>query len=93
MSRVARAHGWLGVGLLAPLLVWALTGLLFHLKPGWSGAYEGLSAFRSDQPIDLTAVRPLADAASAMSGPVAEAFTPETVRAAYGDRAAHIISA
>jgi manganese/zinc/iron transport system ATP- binding protein len=25
------------------------------------------------------------------SGPVAEAFTPETVRAAYGDRAAHLI--
>lgn len=39
-----RLHRWLGLLLLVPLLLWITTGLLFHLKPGWSGAYEMLDS-------------------------------------------------
>jgi hypothetical protein len=35
-------HRMLGLVLLAPILVWAVTGLLFQLKPGWDAAYASL---------------------------------------------------
>ena len=38
-----RAHRALGLALALPILLWAATGLLFHLKPGWEGAYAALS--------------------------------------------------
>jgi uncharacterized iron-regulated membrane protein len=42
----ARVHRWLAIVLVAPLVVWSITGLLFHLKPGWDRAYDQLSAER-----------------------------------------------
>lgn len=42
----ARAHRWLAIALVVPLVVWSVTGLLFHLKPGWARAYDLLSAER-----------------------------------------------
>ena len=42
----ARAHRWLAIVLVGPLVVWSISGLLFHLKPGWGRAYEMLSAER-----------------------------------------------
>lgn len=41
-----RIHRWLAIVLCVPLVVWTVTGLLFHLKPGWSRAYDMLSAER-----------------------------------------------
>ncbi|MGH1370768.1 MAG: PepSY domain-containing protein [Cellvibrionaceae bacterium] len=38
----ARVHKWLGVVLLAPLCVWALTGGIFLIKPGYEQAYQKL---------------------------------------------------
>lgn len=42
----AAAHRWLAIVLVVLLAVWSVTGLLFHLKPGWSRAYDTLSAER-----------------------------------------------
>lgn len=39
-------HRWLAIVLVAPLVIWSITGLLFHLKPGWSRAYDMLDAER-----------------------------------------------
>jgi uncharacterized iron-regulated membrane protein len=39
-----RLHRWLAIVLVIPLIVWSLTGLLFHWKPGWSRAYDMLDA-------------------------------------------------
>jgi len=41
-----RVHRWLAIVLVIPLIVWSITGLLFHLKPGWSRAYDLLDAER-----------------------------------------------
>lgn len=38
-----RVHRWLAIVLAVPLVVWSVTGLLFHLKPGWDRAYDQLS--------------------------------------------------
>jgi hypothetical protein len=35
-----KAHRIIGIVLLIPFLAWALTGLIFFLKPGYQGAYE-----------------------------------------------------
>lgn len=37
-----RLHRWVGAVLLLPCVLWAVTGLLFHWKPGWSEAYAPL---------------------------------------------------
>lgn len=37
-----RLHRWIGAALLLPCVLWAVTGLLFHWKPGWSEAYAPL---------------------------------------------------
>jgi uncharacterized iron-regulated membrane protein len=42
----AKAHRWLAILLVVLLAVWSVTGLLFHLKPGWARAYDMLSAER-----------------------------------------------
>ena len=42
--RARRLHRTAGVLLLAPLVLWIATGLLFHVKPGWDAAYEPLAA-------------------------------------------------
>ena len=38
-----RLHRLFGIALLVPCVFWAVTGLLFHWKPGWSEAYALLS--------------------------------------------------
>jgi uncharacterized iron-regulated membrane protein len=59
----SRVHRWLAVVLVVPLVIWSITGLLFHLKPGWSRAYDMLSI---DRPLDtLPASTPEALAAAA----------------------------
>ena len=42
----ARVHRWLSVVLVVPLAVWSITGLVFHLKPGWARAYDQLAIER-----------------------------------------------
>lgn len=41
--RARKFHRFIGVILLLPLFGWALTGLVFFLKPGYEGAYELIS--------------------------------------------------
>lgn len=41
-----RVHRWLAIVLVIPLVIWSITGLLFHLKPGWSRAYDMLDPER-----------------------------------------------
>jgi uncharacterized iron-regulated membrane protein len=48
-----RLHRWAAIILVAPLVVWSITGLLFHLKPGWKRAYDTLSI---EQPLTDTNV-------------------------------------
>jgi hypothetical protein len=38
------AHRVAGLALVVPLVLWTVTGLLFHVKPGWNEAYESLAA-------------------------------------------------
>jgi hypothetical protein len=38
-----RAHRLIGIVLLLPIFGWALTGLVFFIKPGYAGAYETLN--------------------------------------------------
>jgi len=45
-----RLHRWLAIVLVLPLVVWSVTGLLFHLKPGWARAYDMLSDERPLEP-------------------------------------------
>lgn len=51
----ARVHRWAAIVLVAMLVVWSITGLVFHLKPGWDRAYDQLSVKR-DEPIDMSSV-------------------------------------
>ncbi|HTM23228.1 MAG TPA: PepSY domain-containing protein [Kofleriaceae bacterium] len=59
MKRVAAIHRWLGLALALVLLAWTATGLLFHLKPGWSGAYEMLDPARPDATLDPATLQPI----------------------------------
>jgi len=74
-----KAHRWLGLALLAPLVVWVTTGFLFHLKPGWSGAYEMISAEDHAAVIDPAG---LVTPASALTA--ARASKPEREAALHG---------
>jgi uncharacterized iron-regulated membrane protein len=49
----ARIHRWLAIVLVVLLVVWSVTGLLFHLKPGWARAYDQLSCERRDAPLHV----------------------------------------
>ena len=53
-------HRYLALVLVVPLVVWSVTGLLFHLKPGWSRAYDMLDAERPLDTTDVTAVSTIA---------------------------------
>jgi hypothetical protein len=55
-----RVHRACAIALVVPLVVWSITGLLFHLKPGWSRAYDQLDVARAPQ-LELvdTALGPL----------------------------------
>jgi uncharacterized iron-regulated membrane protein len=63
----ARVHRWLAIVLVVPLIVWSVTGLLFHLKPGWSRAYDMLSA---ERPLDAMPAATPDAIAQAAGGPV-----------------------
>ena len=54
-----RLHRWLAIGLVVPLIVWSITGLLFHLKPGWARAYDMLDVARADAKLNVTNLGPL----------------------------------
>src|SRR6185295_16198060 len=43
VMRIRRLHRIIGIVLLLPFLGWAITGLIFFIKPGYEGAYEVLS--------------------------------------------------
>jgi uncharacterized iron-regulated membrane protein len=62
----SRVHRWLAVVLIVPLVIWSITGVLFHLKPGWSRAYDMLSA---ERPLDTAPTATLAALADAAGGP------------------------
>ncbi len=56
----ARIHAWCAIVLVIALVVWSVTGLLFHLKPGWDRAYDMLSIERGETREELdTAIGPL----------------------------------
>lgn len=59
----AKAHRWLAIVLVVLLVVWSVTGLLFHLKPGWARAYDMLAAERGGpmQPSKLVALSSVGD--------------------------------
>jgi uncharacterized iron-regulated membrane protein len=62
----SRVHRWLAVVLVVPLVIWSITGVLFHLKPGWSRAYDMLSA---ERPLDAMPAVPFDALAAAAGGP------------------------
>ena len=41
--KVRKLHRCIGIVLLLPFFGWAITGLVFFIKPGYSGAYETLN--------------------------------------------------
>lgn len=47
MPMLNKVHAYLGLVLVLPLFVWAVTGFIFLLKPGYSDAYEQLSLAQS----------------------------------------------
>lgn len=55
----ARVHRWLAIVLVALLVAWSITGLLFHLKPGWARAYDMLSVERRDRALPIDELQPL----------------------------------
>lgn len=74
MSRVPRAfHRLVGVALALPLVVWAVTGLLFHVKHRYAEAYESL---RVPTPIPDLATARLAPADLASRSLVDAGTTP-----------------
>jgi uncharacterized iron-regulated membrane protein len=54
----ARVHRYLAIVLAVFLVVWSVTGLLFHLKPGWDRAYDMLSAERRGTALPLATLTP-----------------------------------
>lgn len=44
---LSKIHAYLGLTLVLPLFVWAVTGLVFLLKPGYEQAYEQLSVVQA----------------------------------------------
>lgn len=55
-----RVHRWTGIVLLAPLLAWCITGLVFLIQPGYGAAYEALP-IRSYPMTDTLAISPEQD--------------------------------
>lgn len=35
-----KLHRYIGIVMLAPLIVWSITGMIFFIKPGYEAAYE-----------------------------------------------------
>ncbi len=80
----AKVHRWLAIVLVVLLAVWSVTGLLFHLKPGWSRAYDMLSAERGGplHPGKLVALATIGDEVTGLElidtalGPLYRVTTP-----------------
>ncbi|HEX5061251.1 MAG TPA: PepSY domain-containing protein [Kofleriaceae bacterium] len=51
-------HRWLAIVLVSLLVVWSVSGLLFHIKPGWDRAYDQLSVERRDSVLPLQTFAP-----------------------------------
>ena len=90
----AAVHRWLAITLVALLVVWSVTGLLFHLKPGWDRAYDMLSVERGKTETLDTAVGPLSRTSGKLATPLSvadaeklarDAIGRSAQRAAYGD--------
>ena len=52
----SRVHRYLALVLVVPMIVWSVTGLMFHLKPGWKRAYDTLDAERPLQDRSVTSL-------------------------------------
>lgn len=63
----ARVHRTLAIALVVLLVVWSVTGLLFHLKPGWDRAYDQLAVERQG-PLSLATIVPASTLEVAVSG-------------------------
>lgn len=63
----AAVHRTLAIALVALLVVWSVTGLLFHLKPGWDRAYDQLAVERPG-PLKLAAIVPATSIEAALAG-------------------------
>jgi hypothetical protein len=88
--RAPRVHRAAGLLLVAPLLLWIATGLLFHVKPGWDAAYETLAAPPPGPlPWERVVFSPAMLEARGLldPGPVALAPHPSGLVAVYGRRA------
>lgn len=68
----AKVHRWLALLLVVLLVVWSLTGVLFHLKPGWSRAYDMLSAERGSTETLDTVLGPLVRTNGRLAAPLTE---------------------
>jgi uncharacterized iron-regulated membrane protein len=64
----ARIHRWLALALVVLLIAWSVTGLMFHIKPGWQRAYDLLSAERREAqlPADVVPIATVQRAAGAL---------------------------
>ncbi len=70
----ASVHRTLAIALVALLVVWSITGLLFHLKPGWDRAYDQLAVERPG-PLKLAVVVPASALEAALAGAAIERVT------------------
>lgn len=70
----AAVHRTLAIALVVLLVVWSITGVLFHLKPGWDRAYDQLAVERPG-PLKLAAIVPASALAAALDGAAIERVT------------------
>jgi uncharacterized iron-regulated membrane protein len=89
----ATLHRWLAIVLVVLLVVWSVTGLLFHLKPGWDRAYDMLSVDRRKTETLETVLGPLTRTQGTLAAPLSvadaetlarDALERSAQRAAYG---------
>jgi hypothetical protein len=80
----ARVHRWLAIVLVALLVVWSVTGLLFHLKPGWDRAYDMLSVETGKTETLETAIGPLTRTSGKLATPLSVADAEKLARDALG---------
>jgi hypothetical protein len=94
VPRARRVHRVLGALLVLPFLLWTGTGLLFLVKPGWSGAYEMLSAFRAE-PLETAGLVALAELPVPQPARVEVATTAlgPVFRVTAADGARHLVDA
>jgi hypothetical protein len=67
----AGIHRRFAIGLAVLLGIWTVTGLLFHLKPGWDRAYDMLGVERRDVPL-ATPTASIADVQKEVALPISK---------------------